>query len=133
MTEPKLEPCPLCGVALESVWGKRQPGDQLCIVGMQHPHRPEEGRVCALQHHVVWPVFYDLWNRRPEPTSLQKTQTTTGGAVPPATRAENAQVDEAALQRADAVIMEFTGVTLTRDDVWRLKRRVRTAITGRMG
>ena len=71
----------------------------------------------------VWAA--KAWNRRAPAdagTSLQKAQTTTGGAP-----------EEAALQRADAVITEFTGVTLTRDDVWRLKRRVRTAITGRMG
>jgi len=37
---------------------------------------------------------------------------------------------EAQLQRVDAVLMAFTGATLSRDDVWRLKHRVRKALEG---
>lgn len=38
------------------------------------------------------------------------------------------QPTEAQLQRVDAVLVAFTGATLTRDDVWRLKHRVRKAL-----
>jgi len=34
------------------------------------------------------------------------------------------------LERVDAVLMAFTGATLSRDDVWRLKHRVRKALEG---